>query len=760
MNLKLKQFSSVRHFTFFMLALFLSITAQAQQATVSGRVFDKTSHEALTGVTILIDSTQGITTGKDGSFQMLLPLGKHTFRFSFIGYENRVRNSIVKKGNNPVLNILLEPSAINLNTAVVTAGLYMQKLSDVSVSMTVIKPEFIEERNTHSMESVFNQMPGMDVLDGQASIRGGGGYSYGAGSRVLLVLDELPLITADAGEIKWDFLPIENTAQIEVVKGASSSLYGSSALDGVINVRTLWPSVKPKTTVILYEGFYDKPKRKALASWWNGNPTFSGFRFSHARRFKQLDVVAGADIYSNTGYREKNYHQHVRADLKLRYRSKRIEGLSLGLSSNIQWQQSSGFFLWQNADSGAYLQQPAGLAPTVGIRVMLDPWIQYFDKHHNKHSILTRYYKVHNGFKNNPDKDNGSEMFYGEYRFYKKIKDKLNMNLGVTALYGSTKAALYGNHFNNNFAFFAQLDYKVTPLLTLSGGYRAEYYSIDNGDEKISNVIRTGLNFKIAKFTFLRASFGQGYRYPSIAEKYIATSVGALNIFPNPDLKPETGWSSEVGIKQGYRIGGITGLIDAALFWTEYRNMIEFTFGLYKPDSVAVPSFHDLGFKSLNVGKAKINGVDVSLSGKGKSGPLNMNFFIGYTYMNPVDLTADTLQNNILKYRYRHSVKGDISLSHKKVSVGVSMIYRSNMQRIDPAFEEKILGIEIMPGLKKYREENNKGAVIFDLRAAYQLTTGVNFSFVAKNIFNKEYMGRPGDLRPPRNFALQLIVKW
>ncbi len=741
-----------------MYIIFLPCVIFAQYAKISGQIIDNINKETLAGVNILIDSTQGLTTDKKGSFFITVKPGTHILCFSFIGYKNQKKNIHVLKDDTVFLKIMMQPSSITLNTAVVTAGLYIQKLSDVSVSLTVIQPKFIENRNTKNMESVFNHMPGIDVLDGQASIRGGGGYSYGAGSRVLLVLDELPLLTADVGEVKWNFLPIENIAQVEIVKGASSSLYGSSALNGVINLRTIWPGLTPKTTITLYSGFYDTPKRKELSWWWNNNPIFGGFRFSHSQRFKNLDVVTGADLYNNAGYREKNYEQHARINAKLRYRPQNISGLSFGLSTNIQWQKSSGFFLWQNADSGAYLQQPAGIAPTIGFCLLLDPRITYFDKHNNKHSLLTRFYKVNNTFKNNHDKDNGSEMYYSEYRFYKKIHKKLDVNLGVTALYGVTKAALYGNHFNNNFAIFAQFDYKIIAPLTLSGGYRLEYYSLDNSDEKVSNVFRAGLNFKAANYTFIRASFGQGYRYPSIAEKYIKTSVGVLNIFPNPELKSETGWSSEVGLKQGYKLGGITGFVDAAIFLTEYHNMIEFTFGIYKPDSVQYPSINDLGFKSLNVGEAQISGIDITLSGTGKTGSVPVTFFAGYTFMNPIDLSSDTLKNNILKYRYRHSIKGDVSMSYKKVSFGTSMIYRSFMERIDAAFEDKILGVEIMPGLKQYRENNDKGALIFDIHAAYQLSHHVKISFVAKNIFNKEYMGRPGDLRPPRNYAVQILA--
>jgi iron complex outermembrane receptor protein len=56
------------------------------------------------------------------------------------------------------------------------------------------------------------------------------------------------------------------------------------------------------------------------------------------------------------------------------------------------------------------------------------------------------------------------------------------------------------------------------------------------------------MNFALTKSTHFRASFGQGYRFPSIAEKFVNTSLGGLKVFPNPDVKPERGWNAEAGI--------------------------------------------------------------------------------------------------------------------------------------------------------------------------------------------------------------------
>jgi outer membrane cobalamin receptor len=136
-----------------------------------------------------------------------------------------------------------------LDEVVISAGKFEQKLSDVTVSMEIIKPSLIENKASQTLDIIMNQVPGVVVSDGQASIRGGSGYSYGAGTRVLMLVDEMPMISADAADIKWNYLPLENLEQVEVIKGASSALFGSSAMNGVINMRTAYAKDKPQTSV-------------------------------------------------------------------------------------------------------------------------------------------------------------------------------------------------------------------------------------------------------------------------------------------------------------------------------------------------------------------------------------------------------------------------------------------------------------------------------------------------------------------------------
>jgi outer membrane receptor protein involved in Fe transport len=738
----------------------LTFNSLAQQAIISGEVTDALDHTPLIGANILVDSLGGITTDQQGNYKFPLSRGKHVLNFRFVGYKEEKLTVEITDDQNVIRNMSLQPLIVELNTAVVSASKYQQRLSDVTVSMEVIKPEFIENQNTRQLDDALRLIPGVDVMDGQANIRGGSGYSYGAGSRVMLLMDDLPMLTGDVNEVKWNYLPVEIIGQVEVIKGASSALYGSSALNGVINVRTATPGDVPETTVNVSGGLYNRPARKELSWWWDGLPVFGGIQASHLRKAGPFDITLGLSGFWDEGYRTDNYQHYGRFDAAIRYNPKNIEGLSAGIHTSIQLQKSSDFLIWTNADSGAFVQNPVSVSPTNGFRFNIDPYISYFDKHQGEHSLRTRYYQVNNSFPVNPDKNNGSDYFYGEYQYQRQFRNTIHWTTGTAGSYTLGNSQLYGNHKGTTIALFTQFDQRFFNCLSVSLGVRWERYTLDRTDDESRPVARAGISWQAAKASFIRASFGQGYRFPSMAEKYTSTSLGSLNIFPNPDLRAESGWSAETGIRQGYRFGNWSGFIDLAGFWTEYRNMMEFTFGIYLPDSNSIPTLKDLGFKSINIGAARINGIDLTINGKGKAGIVGFTYFAGYTYMNPVDLSSDSLGPQILKYRYKHAAKGDFGMNIKHFNAGITISYQSFIERIDEAFEATILGHEFFPGLKDYRMKNDKGQVVFDIRAGWQVTASSEITLFVKNMFNKEYMGRPGDIRPPRSISLQYILRF
>ena len=260
-----------------------SASAFAQSASIKGTITDASNKTVLPGASVFNQDGQGITSDIDGNYELKLPPGTHKISFSFIGYDKQVKEITLTEGQSLQLNIALKPSNFNLDIVVVSAGKFEQDLSEVTVSMDVLSPQLIENKNTTSMDDLLQQSPGVSIVDGEPQIRSGSGYSFGAGSRVMILIDDLPMLSGDAGRPSWGFLPVENVEQIEVIKGASSVLYGSAALSGVINIRTAYPKAEPVTKINVFGGVFSTPET-AEGKYWSGNGIRSGMNFLHSRQ--------------------------------------------------------------------------------------------------------------------------------------------------------------------------------------------------------------------------------------------------------------------------------------------------------------------------------------------------------------------------------------------------------------------------------------------------------------------------------------------
>ena len=788
----------------YLLILFLfPIVSIAQTGTLKGKLLDDLGYE-LIGSDIYIDGKMVATTNNSGEYSVEVNVGKHEVTFKSFGFDDITESITIKEGEVLVKDMTYNDDKNLIEEVVVSAGKFEQKIGEITVSMAILKPDLIENKNTVTCEEIIEQVPGVNMQENQISIRGGSGFSYGAGSRVLLMVDDMPMLAGDANDIKWSSLPIENLEQIEIIKGASSVLYGSSALNGVVHIRTGFPKIKPRTNVRIFSGFYDTPyadykgsnltgtsdstfKRKDQ-KWWVEPRYYTGVNFFHSRRVKEnLDLTFGGAGFKDLGYRQGEWEERGRLNTNLRYRSKKIDGLAIGLNSNGQVSKGTLFFLWQDADSVLIPQGGTDTATTTlsdyqTIRINVDPYLTYFSKKGYKHSLRSRWYNTTN--RNNTNQAATANTYYAEYQFSKRNKEKSNhFTAGLTTMYTSVVSELYGNHNSNNLAAYAQVDKKFFDKLNISGGIRFEYFRIDTaetsssftiGESKlpVQPVLRAGATYELGQYTFLRASYGQGYRFPTIAEKYVSTSVSLLNVFPNPMVEPETGWSAEIGLKQGFKINKFKGYIDIAGFANQYDNMMEFMFGVYNSDgspwdyATGFPSLSNFGAQSQNVQTARITGFDIQLMGAGHlTDDLQFNIFSGYTYMNPISLNTDSVyvstfsndSTNMLKYRFTHLVKIDFQIDYKIWSVGLSARYNSFTPNIDKIFQTELIpGIAILPGMDTYRLTRNRGDWVFDSRIACQVKKYLKASFVIKNLLNREYMSRPGDVMPPRTYAVQM----
>ena len=772
-----------------LIALFHSnLKGQDNSAVIKGKITDAQNSEPLVGAIISLNTNHGSQSNIDGDYRLALKPGKYQLTCQLVGYQKITKNIQVKEGDSLQMNFELKNESA-LDEVVISAGRYEQKIGEITVSMEVIKPALIENKNPTQLDIIMNQVPGVTVSDGQASIRGGSGFSYGAGSRVLMLVDDMPMLSADAGDVKWNYLPLENVDQIEVIKGAASSLYGSSALNGVIHLRTAYAKDKPITNISSFVAAYDAPRN--TYKWWKGTTQMQrGINLSHAEKIGNVDLVLGGHMFSDDGYRYLENENRGRLNANIRYNFKKIPGLSAGINTNMMNTKGGLFFIWQDYDS-AYIPQGRDIQRYNNYRFNVDPYINYVFGDNNKLSFRNRFFRTNNV--NDKDQSSLSDLFYSELQYQKRFKSNLTISSGY--VFTDSKIisdSLYGKHYGTNHAAYIQLDQKLFNKLTISVGARGEYYKIDtaktvgylikgnkNTQLPFYPLYRAGLSYQLLEYTFIRASYGQGYRFPSVAEKFVSTNVSLLRIFPNPSLQPEIGDNIEIGIKQGFKIGEFKGFLDAAAFWTRYDNMVEFVFNYYSSDKTL--SFAQMlnyyGFKSENLGKADIKGLDIGVNGTGKIGPLNITLLSGYTYMYPVkpdfNAAVDTLglpNLNILKYRNRHLFKNDIQFDYKIFSIGYSTRFQSKIENIDnrfirPLFEELGNGFEsddaptILPGLKKNFDQFQKNVWIHDLRVSVQISKHIRLSYIVNNFTNVEYQARPGDMRPPTLHMLQIAYK-
>ncbi|MEI6409474.1 MAG: TonB-dependent receptor [Bacteroidota bacterium] len=749
----------------------------AQNGTISGTITDASTKETLPGVTVRAGNT-GAATDVNGVYSISLPAGNYQLETSITGYESITQSIRLAAGQTIQLDLKLNNADNLLQQVTVTSGKFEKPLGQVTVSLEVLKPKLIDNTNSTSVDEVLTKVPGVAILDGQASIRGGAGFSYGAGTRVLILQDDIPALQVDAGFPNWSDFPVENIAQIEVLKGAASALYGSSAMNGIINIRTGYAKDKPETQIATFGQTWGAPK-VAAAKWWGTDssgiqqPVETGMSFLHRRKEGKFDIVFSGYLLYRDSYNKDTYSRYSRVSPSVRYRVN--DRLTIGVNTSFNFGRSGSFFIW-GGDSTQALQ--AGLKSASyskgRTRFTIDPSLQYLDRGGNRHKILSRYYSINNN--NSGNQSNSSQMYYGEYQFQRNMAGiGLVTTAGVVGIKTNVNAELYnGKYKSENLAGYLQLDYSGIKRLNLSAGVRYEknvLYSpetiktasgaidtIPNGKSSESKpVFRFGANYQIGKATYLRASWGQAYRYPTIAEKFITTAFSSFaGVGPNPKLVSETGWSSEIGVKQGFKVGSWYGYLDAAAFVQEYQQMMEFVLAGFSSDFKAI-------FQSQNQGDTRVKGFEFSLLGQGKLGPGQLSLLAGFTktnpqykifnYANDVFWGSSDTTKNVLKYRFRNSFKWDSEYELKGAALGLSVQYNSNMDAIDNLFEQAL------PGVKSFRAKYNKGFTVVDLRASYKLSKSLKISAICNNLLNEFYTVRPALLEAPRGYTLRLEWK-
>ena len=719
--------------------------AQPARGTLKGMVKDAETGQAVVGANVTLQGTfLGAATDANGKFNIVrVPVGSYALTISMIGYERFKMDGVkVVKDEVRSVDILIHSSPIQSEPVIITASRREQSFQEVPVSVSTVSAKMIADRNNITLDDALRYVPGVNMMSDQVNIRGSTGYNRGIGSRVLVLLDGLPYITGDTGEINWETIPMFEVERIEVVKGAGSALYGSSALGGVINVITRETPAEPEFRFRAFSGLYDKPQ---YPEWeWTTKPRFnSGIVASYSGGSTTLKYLVSAGRTVDESFRENDTYQRWSLFAKVKYDLSSSQ--SLTVAGNYLSRTHGNFFWWKS------LQEPTRPAESQRNGLVTSDRgnvsVAYKEFISDKFFYTVKGIYFGNFWRDDSagrvNNVSTSHLFSVDVQATSEAISSHTLTFGVASNYDMVSANLFGTHPGVGAAVYAQDEMAVTGEIKLTAGLRFDWERVSILKATAQLNPKIGLVYMPDKETSIRASVGSGFRYPAIGELYIESSinVSSVVVLPNPDLKVESSLSYEVGINRS--IGSMM-VVDVAAFRNDFENLIEPSVQMkrYRPYPSAPYEVEGPVIQFDNVTKARIEGVEADVRMEWWKKWFSTD--IGYTYTWPWNV-AD---NQILKFRPRHILYAGGILSWDRFRASADFRYLSRIELID---ENLVRLAPIVDG------DARVAIKIVDLRASYDLIdlgypirVGININ----NLLNYSYVELLGNLGPVRTYYL------
>jgi len=598
-------------FLFFgIIAFFAAAQSGSQTETykVSGVITDE-SGDPLPGANVMVTGTgKGGSTNLDGEYAIIgLAPGTYEFKVSMIGYESTAQD--VTLVSNQSISFRLLPKAFISQPVIVTASRTEQRLQDSPISTSVVEAEQIAERNYLSADEAMRFIGGVSMSDDQISIRNSTGYAKGVGSRVLVLVDGVPMLAGDTGEIKWDALPIGQIEQMEVVKSAGSALYGSNAMGGVVNFITKRPDKAATYKISAEVGMWDKPAYEAW-EWSDNLRTYQRLAIEHTRQIGKVGIIVNLEEKTNMSYREADdftrYQMFSKATVDLKNAKK------LSFMANLAREDRGGGLSWKGQSEALEVSegnlQDRVVSDKVQINAVYDG-SSMGGKRYWSIKSFANYYFYDSGVS---DVSGDSERFYsgsirtgldGQYTIVPF--DGHRLTTGAEMNTSIINANIFGERTGFGGAAYIQDEISTFDPLAATIGFRGDIFHVNasedyDGENYGQLNPKLGLVYHITDNIAARGNVGTGFRMPTMAELFSELrAAGLVSVMPNPYLKAEQAYSTEVGANW---FGGRKSA-DIAVFSNWYTDMIE-----------ATPTGVGNQVQFSNIQDARIFGVETNLT--------------------------------------------------------------------------------------------------------------------------------------------------
>lgn len=693
----------------------------AHKYLVNGTVVNQVTNEPLPGANIIVMGTVlGTIANNEGYFTLeKIPPGSYKIKASMMGFKPAIKDVLVRANETQHLQFKLKETVIETPELVVTASKRRQTFQDSPNSLSVVTSGDIERQNEAYLDEALKNAPGVHFTVSNINIRGSSGFSRGAGSRVLLLVDGVPMMPGDSGDIKWDVIPTTQVKQVEIVKGAGSALYGSYALGGIINVITQEPSAEPKTSVRMAAGIHDKPYWDEW-QWTDRTLHFSQFDVSHSRGWKKFHFLVSANRRQDTGYSQNTDSQTWSTLGKIRYSFSPQTYLIFNARLNIR--KGGQLLLWKNQHDALMVPEENIGLTTTSDKLNLNSIFRKVVHQNLAYKVQASYFRNtwRTPFIDHTDESRANDIRL-ESQFDIEPWEKHSVTTGSEVRFDFIKATIFDNHDAFGWAYYLQDEIHLLSNLAMTTGLRYDLHIIDRDrtDQEISP--KLGLVYRPGPLTSVRLSAGKGFRAPTMAEMFTRTMTSGFLVEKNENLKAERSASYELGANQ---ILGENVYVDVALFRTDYWDLIE-----GQPDETNTIRFQ-------NLTRARISGVEFNLKTMWWKRHLGLD--LNYTFMNPRDLTLD----RTLVYRPRHLATVSLALNYGLL--GVNLDYRYNSR-----IEEVLL----YPDDIRVANKMLDGKIALDFK-------GYKLSFDVDNMLQYNYVPVERNLAPIRRFMLTLSTTY
>lgn len=552
-----------------LIGLLISSISFAQAQKIRGRVIS--GNEGLEFANVWIkDLSIGSVTDQKGEFSFTIPKpGKYTVQASLIGFVTLQQSVEVNSDSDLELIFDLKQLDTSLDEVVVSGTMQEVSKLDSPVPVEVYSKTFFKANPTPSLFESLQNVNGVRPQINCNVCNTGDIHINGLeGPYTMILIDGMPIVSGLATVYGLTGIPQGLIDRIEVVKGPASTLYGSEAVGGLINVITKSPLNAPQV-------FAD-----AFVTGWGETNLDIGFRSNWGENVQSLTGI-NAFYYDNP----IDNNEDGITDLTL------SERISIFQKLNIKRPQGRVFnvaarYVYEDRWGGEMNWTPEyrGGDEIYGESIYTSRW-ETFGTYQIKSSENLNFMFSANGHNQNSvygDTEYLADQIigFGQLTWAKSLgKHKFLTGLAYRYTYydDNTPATFKENLGNAPSVIhlpgaFVQDEVKLSESSTILLGGRLDYNSAHG------TIFSPRINYKLSsadKNTVLRLSAGNGFRVANVFTEDHAALTGAREVVFAEELNPETSWNANANlVSKIYTNGGTFIGLDASAFYTHFTNRI------------------------------------------------------------------------------------------------------------------------------------------------------------------------------------------